>query len=1005
MRTIMTFAAVLCVNLADVAYGSGVMVHGAVFDGPAAEGTGSVASVRFELWPGGSVCLHDAADWADFCPVFSPARDGVLIDEAVFDGVTTNSDGTLRLSLDGSSEASGSVTVGSPPLAWGELYAGVSIHRCEGGDQPFCCVCGQYHETDGDFDCAHDESCAARYDLGAACSCPPLFVRVNWDDDDGDMWEDRSRTVPRFWDDELVPYRALGVMRGCRCGCRESERTHLSGLAASPELRLWSGSEPADGAAGVFSIEAVGATEGIGTGSFRYGIYDVTNGLVRMVTRSVTAANAELRPDRDDNGVIDGSDRFATYPGESHDVWQVRVREAPYLLQLANESPPAMSVSLDAVCTGGTGPALSADADGAPVIPEANAFQNVYVDTSAGAGDLSLRYALGVSAAETNVVDVLDVHVVETAVAERWIPAWDGVGASYDYSDVLGSVGWEVWRETDDGEEYVDGGYGPCFTLAGLGPGDYRVGVYFDGIQEDGVRGYWSCGELHVVDVRLDRLFETSNPANMIFNPTRKDDTSGNFAGEKLYEGTEREERYAIYRNCLYVAGDPTNGAFDVTAKFTAVGAETCTNYYCAFYCRGVKVANSETNVDFNAETVTFAFPATTTEATSVFYQLRGGLDRNGNGTLDDGEAVPFAVCSNSECRIQYAYLRGITKEKYESSVSNIYDKVYYSIMGYVDSPPRQVAKNARSLLAMFFEPDNANCVSSEMRPSETTNVVLDAFSSDASCFAEWLTHNGGAPFANSGVAHIAHHFWDSRSELSEFMAFRTPFVMKTSMLSSGMAQPSADGLTFPWLRVEQLTETGKRLKAFYEDHVRSVAESVLRDAPYDFVTNLPSSSSWYELSDMGTNAVFRSLSPSWVPGLTVEVGRDDGRSGWGALASEVLIENGAFADYDAFGAIGKGRVVNPRYRFMVKKTRHLFGLMDDTYDVVGVRFSCALEDLYDFNFEDGAAPSCAAAVQIGCGRCGPGVRGTRGRVFRHRIKICQEYWDPFEEKIYWGAR
>lgn len=55
------------------------------------------------------------------------------------------------------------------------------------------------------------------------------------------------------------------------------------------------------------------------------------------------------------------------------------------------------------------------------------------------------------------------------------------------------------------------------------------------------------------------------------------------------------------------------------------------------------------------------------------------------------------------------------------------------------------------------------------------------------------------------------------------------------------------------------------------------------------------------------------------------------------------------------------GRMFNSRYRFTVKRVSHPLG--DDTYDVTSVQFRCSVEDLYDFNYEDGGRAVHAAAV------------------------------------------
>ena len=61
-------------------------------------------------------------------------------------------------------------------------------------------------------------------------------------------------------------------------------------------------------------------------------------------------------------------------------------------------------------------------------------------------------------------------------------------------------------------------------------------------------------------------------------------------------------------------------------------------------------------------------------------------------------------------------------------------------------------------------------------------------------------------------------------------------------------------------------------------------------------------------------------------------------------------------------------------------------------YEVVRVQFACSIEDLYDFNYEDGELPANAAALQIGYRESG---RNT-GKIYTHHIDISTTYYSPF---------
>ena len=87
--------------------------------------------------------------------------------------------------------------------------------------------------------------------------------------------------------------------------------------------------------------------------------------------------------------------------------------------------------------------------------------------------------------------------------------------------------------------------------------------------------------------------------------------------------------------------------------------------------------------------------------------------------------------------------------------------------------------------------------------------------------------------------------------------------------------------------------------------------------------------------------------------------------------------------------------MINPRYRFTVRKSVSLLGLLT-TYEVVSVEFACVLTDLYDFNFEDGGRATKAAALQLGYGNGSVPMRIQNGKVFRHQMTIRHTYTNPF---------
>jgi hypothetical protein len=100
--------------------------------------------------------------------------------------------------------------------------------------------------------------------------------------------------------------------------------------------------------------------------------------------------------------------------------------------------------------------------------------------------------------------------------------------------------------------------------------------------------------------------------------------------------------------------------------------------------------------------------------------------------------------------------------------------------------------------------------------------------------------------------------------------------------------------------------------------------------------------------------------------------------------------------EFDAFAAIGRGRILNPRYQITVKKTQ-------TGTKVSNLRFRCVVEDLYHFNYEDTELPKNAAAVQIGYGRGVPQQSARNyGKIYRSQIQIDEDFAnEPFTDADY----
>ena len=538
-------------------------------------------------------------------------------------------------------------------------------------------------------------------------------------------------------------------------------------------------------------------------------------------------------------------------------------------------------------------------------------------------------------------------------------------------------------------------------TATGLRQGLYGRGIFI--VEDDGLLTHLyngddvnmakgKTGKIYVPKVKLNLLWETGNKANQIFNPTRRDDKSSD--GYQEYDGAN-EALYGIPRNALYLVGDITDGKFKVSLDLDIQPEALRGRFVCAaFDQNGSKVNGSDMVVPANpAAPVVMEIPAPST-AEVVTYEIRVGMDLNDNGLLDSNEGEPLFVYHHPESnQPQYASIKGITKEKYTAHTNALAFFLNPTIAGIpVDpGPPSLIAKHARTFLYVFYD-GTLNMVSNELKPTVSGDILIDAFADGAgvgNCYAEWLTHNSGASFSADGIAAIPLHEWSALSAVSVFLSNRTPFVLKKLTLFP------AGGY------METATGTGGALRTFYESEAQAIAETLLANEPIGAEIVMPrdnpaDNEDWYCFPRAGS-PLFVSESPSWVPGSTLCVGIGDAYGGkWGAFLGQYLGGSDSFDEYDAAGTIGRGRILNPRYQFTVKKVqRGVWPFQEIKYEVVSAHFECVLEDLYDFSYEDSELASHAAALQIGYGR-GTGGR-ENGMIWRNRIIIQRSYLNPFE--------
>ena len=490
-----------------------------------------------------------------------------------------------------------------------------------------------------------------------------------------------------------------------------------------------------------------------------------------------------------------------------------------------------------------------------------------------------------------------------------------------------------------------------------------------------------------------DSLWETSNKCNRIFNDTPKDD----YSGETVCETNELGYIWSARRNELYVVSDKAGNTFNVTEKLKPlpIPQKYLSKVMCAAFDGTKPIPGSATQLTSQYEAV-MRIPAPR-EAEIVHYQVRVGIDSDNDGKLAYDESVPLQVYKyNGEPR--YATICGTTSKQCDEYDAYIGKKVN-GLQGWGVGLALPVG---RSFLSIFYNGDTSG-LNDLWMPSYRRALELDVFASRIG-FSEWLTHNSGANFSESGSANIWEYVWQPETAMAQFMAQRTPLIpwqeytVRVSDWNSLPGDPSViigDAGAYREQTCYMVTTTGNKLLRFFNERVLPQAINVLSERGDGAIETFSSLSGLWSDGELAAQ-IFDSMSPSCVTGITQVIGVKGNYGGAMAVleAGSVSVATGGHQldDLDAFFAVGRGRLLDPSYSFTVRKTTHW--LREPTYDLIQIGFSCKIQDLYDFNFEDGPLSRKAATIQIGYGK---GVNSrSHGHIFRHEIQINTTYQNPF---------
>jgi hypothetical protein len=362
-------------------------------------------------------------------------------------------------------------------------------------------------------------------------------------------------------------------------------------------------------------------------------------------------------------------------------------------------------------------------------------------------------------------------------------------------------------------------------------------------------------------------------------------------------------------------------------------------------------VSGSEKAFDASG-VVDLEFLDPSTGAARTDFVVKVGYDSSGNAQLDASEFAILGVLDGTGTDIGEPTIRGINEARYSDDSDRVDDMIDTGIM---DDVLGVLVPHATKCMVRIFRDGIDTFVPTNMQATGIDLVTLDAFqdaTTSSSCFSEWLSHNSGASFNNTGVTSTLKEFyWDASTSLAELLGWAAP--------------------------ITPLFGPFTNLRNFYDTTVGPAAVAYFQANPDESFVWLPSDTTFYtnpatELIDQ--DPARKEPSGTWVPTETVNVWRDP------------------FASYadDAKASMGRGRLIRIKRQFrFFRQTDPFSGIASAA--CTHIRCVGELQDLYDWNSEDigadGNAAACAT-LQIGSGNGTFGGGRNKGLIYRVKVDI-----------------
>ena len=255
--------------------------------------TVDIALATISLFAIQDICVHDAPGCL-FEVHMEPNIWQRVKNDADLDNLYLMDDGTLYLPVpyEPGEYADGTLTLTTGRFKNGGLIAHAGAHRCTGWYGEVCPICGTIH--DDDSHCDHDPSCGAGHSPPDSCTCDPIQVPLNCDDDEDDGIEDRHQSALDDDEDDLVSFSPIRAHGGECCCDVVAYSVRITGVSGN--LRVWDGDSRlnvggvSDG--GSLRVEGVATNAADETSHISYAVLDKNGETITTITRKFVVTQA-----------------------------------------------------------------------------------------------------------------------------------------------------------------------------------------------------------------------------------------------------------------------------------------------------------------------------------------------------------------------------------------------------------------------------------------------------------------------------------------------------------------------------------------------------------------------------------------------------------------------------------------------------------------------------------------------------------------------------------------